>query len=91
MKRTRKKMGNGKSTKVRDLKSDLSRNVSIVLGRALNPQEEKVVRMRYGIRATPDHKLASIGQDTDFIRHRLDEMEKRTHDFQQRNRNGHRS
>lgn len=50
MKRTRKKMGKGKSTKVRDLPSDLRRGVDVVLRRTLTSEEEKVLRMRYGLR-----------------------------------------
>ena len=49
LKRSHKKQGKGKSTKVRDLRSDRRRGVDVALGKTLTSEEEKVLRMRFGL------------------------------------------
>lgn len=89
--RTRKKMGNGKSVKVRDLPEDKSRTMTTVVNLAgLTTEEELVFRMRRGKPLATVEQLEFRGQDNDLTRHRLAAIEARVHGFHQRG-HGHRS
>jgi hypothetical protein len=89
--RNRKKLGGGKSVKVRDLPEDRSRTVSIGIESAgLTTAEEIVFRARRGVPLAAGERIEFRGQDFDYTRRRLDGYTARVFAHHRRN-NGHRS
>lgn len=69
-------MGNGKSTKVRDLPSDLRRGVDVVMRRTLTSEEEKVMRMRYGLSGDARTQTGPREEGNDLTDRRISQIEK---------------
>jgi len=56
------------------INSNFARQTQIVLS-TLNPREEKILRMRFGIGEKRDHTLEEVGQDFHLTRERIRQLE----------------